>query len=160
MAFAVIHEVVGGSILPFYSFCALYCMLFRRAVRRAATTQSHKRCYTVRRPVRRRQSIASCGAALWSLGSNYFSCDKDPSLARRFFSSAHLLRSCKVQSTFLAARVKAIRARHPTALQLWSVTYYSPSFQGLAPIYYYYFLFSAFFPAASLPSPLCSLTVY
>ena len=137
MAFAVIHEVVGGSILPFYSFCALYCMLFRRAVRRAATTQSHKRCYSARR---RRQSIASCGAALWSLGSNYFSCDKDPSLARRFFSSAHLLRSCKVQSTFLAARVKAIRARHPTALQLWSVTYYSPSFQGLAPIYYYYFL--------------------
>ena len=151
MAFAVIHEVVGGSILPFYSFCALYCMLFRRAVRRAATTQSHKR----------RQGIASGGAALWSLDSNYFSCDKDPSLARRFFSSAHLLRSCKVQSTFLAARVKAIRARHPTALQLWSVTYYSPSFQGLAPIYYYYFLlFSAFFPAASLPSPLCSLTVY
>ena len=148
MAFAVIHEVVGGSILPFYSFCALYCMLFRRAVRRAATTQSHKRCYTARRrPVRRRrQSIASsCGAALWSLGSNYFSCDKDPSLARRFFSSAHLLRSCKVQSTFLAARVKAIRARHPTALQLWSVTYYSPSFQGLAPIYYYYFLFFCLF---------------
>ena len=142
MAFAVIHEVVGGSILPFYSFCA-------------ASTQSHKRCYTAQRPERRRrQSIASySGAALWSLGSNYFSCDKDPSLARRFFSSAHLLRSCKVQSTFLAARVKAIRARHPTALQLWSVTYYSLSFQGLAPIYYYYFLlfFCLFSRYTSLP---------